>query len=94
MEQKIQFKGKVKKFPGKKSGWIYIEVPRAILEGPYPRGHFGFSSIKAKVGNTEWNTALMPMGNGEKFVALKSEIRKKENIQLGDSLEITITLQG
>lgn len=89
MKQKISFKAKVQRFPGK-MGWFYVQVPKNLIPKNLPVvNRWQFVKIKAQIGKTEWNTSLLPKGGGESFIALKAPIRKKEGVKLSDEIEIT-----
>lgn len=75
--QKFDFKG----------GWTYAEIP----EIPMPKTSFGMLKVKGKIDDYEFsNVRLMPLGNGNLFLALKLEIRKKIKRQAGDTVHITL----
>lgn len=91
---KTTVKGKVKVFSGQ-AAWFYVTVPRKHtdkLKGKVKTTAWGFIPIEVTVGKTKWNTSLLPMGDGSFFIALKAQVRKKEDISLGDTLKITYTL--
>jgi len=92
MTQGISFKGIVEKFPGL-SGWIYVKVPKDILPKHLPTGHWGYTKISASTGKTTWETSLLPMGNGERFIALKAEVRKKEKIKIDDEIRVSFSIK-
>lgn len=48
----------------------------------------GLIAINATVGNTSWDTSLLPMGDGTHFIALNAKVRASEKIKLGDKIEI------
>lgn len=88
----ISFTGQVKRFTGK-AAWYYLPVPDKLLPTKIPTGPWGFSKITARVGNTTWKTSLLPLGDGSKFIALKAQVRKKENIDLGTKVKISFWLE-
>jgi hypothetical protein len=93
MESNISFKGIVKQFSGP-SGWHFIVVPKKYTrELQEQRNAWGMYSIKAHVGNTFWKTRLMMKKGGDFFVALKLDIRTKENISVGNKISISFTLE-
>jgi len=55
---------------------------------------WGMVPVKAKVGNTEWETALWPK-DGKYILPLKLSVRRAEGLQEGDSviarLDVVIT---
>lgn len=82
---------KIKRFPGK-GGWYYVAVPSQITDITSHLARRGLVPITAKLGSSVWSTSLLPKGDGTHFVALKSTIRKKEKIDLGDEIELNISI--
>lgn len=71
-------------------GWHYVPVPvERSLPLEYLAVHFGFVAISAKVGNTTWDTSLLPKGDGTYFIALPAKVRSKEKLSLGAEIEIS-----
>ncbi|MEL4304444.1 DUF1905 domain-containing protein [Methanococcoides sp. LMO-2] len=85
-------KGEVEIFP-QKGGWHYVRVPTDITEMLLHEAQRGLIPIRATVGETSWETSLMPMGDGTHFVALNAKVRKKENIELGMSISVSFQLR-
>jgi hypothetical protein len=85
-------KGKVELFP-QKGGWVYIRVPFIITKGLLHRADRGLIPIKATVGEFSWDTSLLPMGDGTHFIALNAKARKKESIEVGDTITIAFELR-
>ncbi len=55
----------------------------------------GWGRLKAvaKIGNTEWKTAIWFDSKNETYLLpLKAEVRKKENIEVGKNIEVAIWL--
>lgn len=79
----------VKVFPGPVA-WVYVEVPSSVAEVLSDLGTMGhrFLPLDVKVGKTSWRTSLLPLKNGEKFIALKKEVRKAEGIEVGDMVRV------
>lgn len=70
-----------------KGGWTFVEIP----EIPMPKSSFGMFKVKGKIDDHEFsNINLMPIGNGNIGLAVKSEVRKKIKKQAGDIVHITI----
>ena len=93
MKHDIAIKGIVQKFPGP-SGWYYVTVPKKYTkELKERRRAWGMYPITAHVGKTSWETKLMTKKGGEFFVALKSAVRDKERISIGDHIKLSFALQ-
>lgn len=71
-----------------KGGWFYIRIPTDISDELLYRAVRSMIPVEAKVGSTVWNTSLMPMGDGTFFIAIKSEVRKREGIAMEDVITV------
>ena len=83
---------KVEIFP-QKGGWHYIKIPLEITRLLQSKADRGLIAIKARVGDYTWDTSLLPKGDGTHFIPLNAKVRKKENIDLGDSITIYFSLR-
>jgi len=88
----ISFKGVVEQFPGA-GGWLYVVVPKRFQANlRKQRRAWGMYPIEVLIGKTTWKTKLMVKRGGDFFVAIKAEVRKKEEIDVGDSISVTFNL--
>ncbi len=92
MNSVFKVKGKIELFP-QKGGWYFIRVPKKYTTMTKDLADRGLVAITASVGDTYWDTSLLPMGDGTHFIALSARIRKAENIKLGDSIKISFRLR-
>lgn len=93
MKSDFNFKGTVQQFPGS-GGWVYVAVPKKYTkELKQRRRAWGMYPITAHVGKTSWKTKLMMKKGGDFFVALKTSVRNKENIAVGDRVAISFKLE-
>lgn len=77
----------LQKFPGK-GGWTYATIPQIKPDKEAP---FGWVKVKGNIDGYEIKSYhLMPMGNGNLFLPVKAEIRKKIKKQTGDYVHITL----
>jgi hypothetical protein len=77
----------LEKFPGK-GGWTYGRLPGVK---PDPHSHFGWIKVKGTIDGFEIRQYhLMPMGNGELFLPVRAEIRKKIGKQAGDTVKVIL----
>jgi hypothetical protein len=77
----------LEKFPGK-SGWTYGRLPGVK---PDPHTHFGWIKVHGFIDDFEIRQYhLMPMGNGELFLPVKAEIRKKIRKTVGDRVKVVL----
>jgi hypothetical protein len=77
----------LKKYPGK-GGWTYTAIPEIVQNKHTP---FGWVSVKGSIDHHEINNyKLMPMGNGQLFLPVKAEIRKKIGKKEGDWVQVVL----
>lgn len=88
----IQFTASIKKFgdKGEKTGWTYIEIPAAIAEKLKSNNKKTFRVKGSLDAYTFEGVALLPMGDGDFIMALKSDVRKKIRKQKGAKLEVKL----
>lgn len=77
----------LEKIPGK-GGWTYAAIPDIRPDKNAP---FGWRKVKGTIDDYEIKQYhLMPMGNGDLFLPVKAEIRKKIKKQVGDTVHIIL----
>jgi hypothetical protein len=77
----------LEKFPGK-GGWTYAALPEVLPDKNAP---FGWVKVKGSIDGFEIKKYhLMPFGNGELFLPIKAEIRKKIKKQAGDFVHVIL----
>jgi hypothetical protein len=86
-------KGKLEIFP-QKGGWVYIRIPLSITKELLHLADRGLIPIRATVGKSSWDTSLLPMGDGTHFIAINARVRKKEGVEVGDSITISFTTRS
>ena len=83
----ISKKIQLEKIPGK-GGWTFARLPGIKLEKNNP---FGWRKVKGFIDDVEIRQYhLMPMGNGELFLPVKAEIRKKIKKEAGDWIKVIL----
>ena len=90
----LEFTGKIWFWRGP-APWYFVTVPQqqsADLKSISGFVTYGWGMIpaKARIGKTEWTTALFPK-NGCYIVPIKTTVREAEN--LGDGDEVTLRLE-
>lgn len=79
-------------------GWYFVYVneklSRQIRDSVQSRKKAGFQFVKVKatIGKTSWNTSLFPTKDGPYLLAIKADVRRKENIDDGDTVKISCSL--
>lgn len=87
MKPFVNKKYNLEKFPGK-GGWTYARIPEILQDKTKPSG---WVKVCGSIDGYEINkTSLMPMGNGQLFLPVKADIRKKIGKQAGDTVHIIL----
>jgi len=87
------FTAKIERFE-MKGGWYFVPVPAELKKSlEFLSTNFGFIPITATVGNTSWQTSLLPKGDRTHFIALPAKVRSKENLSLGDEVEVSFEIR-
>ncbi len=93
----FEVKGKVWRYQGE-GAWYFVYVPeklsRQIKDSVKNKKKVGFHfvRIKATIGKTSWNTALFPTKDGPYLIAIKADVRRKEDISEGDVINVRCAL--
>jgi hypothetical protein len=53
---------------------------------------WGVIPVTVEIGDTRWATSLFPKDGGY-AVPIKAEVRKKESLELGDSVRVAMTIE-
>ena len=70
-------------------GWYYVPVPLELSKPlSFLAINFGFIGITARVGNSTWQTSLLPKGDGTHFIALPAKVRSREKLFFGAEIEV------
>lgn len=74
-----------------KGGWTYAAIPEIVQD---KHAYFGWVKVRGTIDNYEIaNYHLMPMRNGQLFLSVKAEIRKKIGKNEGDWVHVTLYSQ-
>ena len=91
----FEVSGRVWRYKGA-AAWHFVYVnealSRRIRDATARTGRkmsgFGFVRVRATLGKTSWHTSLFPTKEGPYLLALKAEVRHKENVEDGDHVTI------
>lgn len=90
----LSIKNVVKRFPGQ-YGWYYVELDedickdlRPILKSLWP----SLLEARLSLGETTWNSSIMPIKDGPLFIALPAKVRKSEKIDEGHTVSVKFKL--
>ena len=87
------FSGVVEKCTEEGSWFIVMVPPSCVPPKELRTGNFGFIPIIARVSTSEWETSLLPAGDGAYFVALPKKVRVKQGIDMGSKVSIEFCLR-
>lgn len=80
-------KYRLEKFQGK-GGWTFARIPEIR---PDKKAHFGWRKVRGTIDGFEISKYhLMPMGDGNLFLPVKAEIRKKIGKMEGDYVHVIL----
>lgn len=87
MKPLVDNKYLLEKFQGK-GGWTFARIPEIPQD---KHSHFGWVKVRGTIDGFEIRKYhLMPMGNGQLFLPVKAEIRKKIKKQEGDHVHVIL----
>jgi len=89
---RFNLSGRVEIFPYD-NPWVYVRVPQKYAEATKHLAERGLVPITVTLGNSTWNTSLMPMGDGTQFIPLSAKVRKTEGIKVGDTIKLSFVLR-
>lgn len=82
----------VKRFP-QAGGWVYLPIPQTYADlGFTTPPKWGLVPVTITIGKTTWQKSLLPYGDGSLFIVLNQNVRKTEDISVGDTITATFTL--
>jgi hypothetical protein len=85
-------------YPGK-AGWYFVSIPEDITEKIdfyFSHAKRGWGSLRVKVdlGESTWKTSIFPDRKTNTYLLpIKSEIRMKERVTEGGSLDINLEIE-
>jgi hypothetical protein len=80
-----------------KGGWHLVTLPEDVARAirfhrPQARGFMPIA-VTAQIGKTFWRSAVFPDSKSSSFLlAIKAEVRKKEDLKAGDVVRVKVSL--
>jgi hypothetical protein len=80
-----------------KGAWHFVTLPADAAReirffSPQAKG-FTPIKVKATIGETTWKTSVFPDSKSESFLlAVKADVRKRENIAAGDIVNVQVNI--
>lgn len=86
----------VRRYPGP-GGWYFVELSDEQSRGIRGYGEakkvgWGYVRVRARIGETAWDTTLFPTKEGRYFLSIKADVRKKEKISEGGLVHVECVL--
>lgn len=84
-------------YPGA-GGWRFVTLPKSLSKqigsvAPRRRPAFGSVRVIATIGMTTWKTSLFPDAKTDAFLLpIKAGVRKRENVEDGGVVKVTVEL--
>ncbi len=96
----IKFSNPLWLYNTEKSAWHFITVPQNISAdlqaffSDFTKG-FGSLPVLVTIGNIQWKTSIFPdKKSGCYMLPIKAEVRKKENLLEGNTVEVQLKIVG
>ena len=79
------------------AAWYFVTLPTELADEIkfYQEKRVGFGTVRVNVliGKTQWQTSLFPdKASSSYLLPIKLAIRKKENINIGDMVDIILNI--
>lgn len=76
-------------------GWCFLSLPTELTDGlRVMRGKsraWGSMRVNVRLGGSAWSTSLFPdTRSGAFLLPIKAEIRRRERVQAGDRVSVTV----
>ena len=95
MTERYSFTSSLWRWAARKDAWFFLTVPPDISDEieaiPRPPRGFGGVRVEVTVGRTTWQTSIFPGGDGY-VLPMKRAVLKKEGIEEGDLVDVTVEL--
>ncbi len=73
--------------------WVYVRVPKAHTRQTREFADRGLVPVTVTLGESSWDTSLMPMGDGTQFIPLSAKVRKAEGVAVGGRVRLHYILR-
>ncbi len=97
-KKNYKLKTKVFLYPGM-AAWHFVGLPKKVgqeIKENFGKNSKGFGSLPVEVtiGRTVWNTSIFPeKTSGSYLLPLKASVRKKEDIEAGEEVVLSIKIR-
>lgn len=94
----LRFAATVWLYPSDAAAWHFVTIPKAIgqtIKATYSKQRTGFGSlpVRVSVDHITWQTAIFPNKfSGSYILPIKKAVRSAAMIEVGDTIQATITI--
>jgi len=98
-EYERKMKAKLWMWPGF-AGWHFVTLPKKQAQEikkkfSWVKRGWGSIPITVVLGSSRWKTSIFPdRESGGYLFAIKKEIRKKENVKIGDTVKFILIIEN
>jgi len=71
--------------------WWYVHIPKTIRDSLKTYEKRGIIHVRATIGATSWDGSLLPWADGSAQISINKRVRDKEKLELGKSLQLSLT---
>ncbi|MEK9174164.1 MAG: DUF1905 domain-containing protein [Patescibacteria group bacterium] len=95
-KSKYSFKAKVFVYTVEPASWYFVSVDKKmsaeIKALKTKKVGFSFIPVEVTLGKTIWKTTLFPTKEGSYLLALKKDVRIREDIHAGEEIKVSFRL--
>ena len=93
LKKNFKIEAKLWRWPGE-GGWHFVTLDKKLWEEIRKVYKKGFVYVRARIGKTNWDTALFPhTQSGTYLRSVKKSVREKEGIWEGDKVKIRLEIK-
>lgn len=92
---RYEFEATLFRWEARRELWVFARLPEDVSEEihlqPHPPAGFGSVKVMVTLGGSRWSTSIFPeSADGTYVVAIKGEVRRKEGVELGDTVRLGV----
>lgn len=92
---RYEFEAELFRWAARRDLWVFARLPEDISEEirlrPHPPAGFGSIKVVVTLGSSRWSTSVFPeSAEGPYLVAVKGEVRRREGVDVGDTVRMGV----
>ena len=96
MKKTYTVKNTIWKYHAEQAAWYFVtlnkKVSEQIKEQAKKKKGWGSIRVEVKTGETLWQTSIFPDKTKGYLLPIKASVRKKENLDEGDTISCIVTI--